>query len=432
MPESITVGDLVVRIRADINQLARGLNAAQNGINGMSNGARPGLRRLETAFLAIGVRAAGIQGPIGSLSRQLLQFAGGGLVTAGVIAGVGAMALAWQKLTEKTKDLKQQADEAAKSLLKLPEQVAIAQAQMTAGQRALKLERERQLLTGEAEPTTFRERLLTTQRIPGSAYAVARLKEIVPELARLQSAVAAGTQTITDLLIKDESALAAYFDRWEQFDAQARVWAKRNDIAKLTGEQREALLEAERALEAYVQGWRSWDAQAKKQAQETRIQRTLFTIQSGITDPSGRALPNFAALVEEAMRQARATLRKSQQFLRLEQLKLDLVSGFREIGIAAGAALAEGIAGGYKMTIGGFLRSIFSQVVGHIVRVGLNALIPIPGISAAKVAPVAIGGAVDFSSFPAATNPLASARDKDWQRFLRESQLVAASQGFRA
>ncbi len=40
------------------------------------------------------------------------------------------------------------------------------------------------------------------------------------------------------------------------------------------------------------------------------------------------------------------------------------------------------------------------------------------------------GLTIDFSTFPRATNPLAAARDDEWQRFLRESERLAYADGF--
>ena len=59
---------------------------------------------------------------------------------------------------------------------------------------------------------------------------------------------------------------------------------------------------------------------------------------------------------------------------------------------------------------------------------GAGTGIPLPGVNQKVAAPT---GMVDFSSFPPAQNPLAAARDGEWQRFFRESGLVARAGGYR-
>src|SRR3990167_305532 len=106
MAETATVGELLVRIRADVSQLEAGLRTANTGITTFGAHAviaTGSSRRLNNALRGIGVAAAGLPGPIGRVMNQLLNFAPGGVVGAAVIGGLGAIALMWVKVREEAK-----------------------------------------------------------------------------------------------------------------------------------------------------------------------------------------------------------------------------------------------------------------------------------------------------------------------------------------
>ena len=109
MPESVTVGELLVRIRADVTDLEAGLKKTQTGFEGMGTRIRPGLRAVEGGLRGLAISAAGLPGPFGRLASALLRFAPGGFVTLGVIAGVGAIALIWREFTKRAEEARKEA-----------------------------------------------------------------------------------------------------------------------------------------------------------------------------------------------------------------------------------------------------------------------------------------------------------------------------------
>jgi hypothetical protein len=73
------------------------LRATETGLQRVglaADGGSRGINKIERALSALAFQAAGIPGPIGSLSTALLQFGIGGTVTLGFVAGFAAMTLA--------------------------------------------------------------------------------------------------------------------------------------------------------------------------------------------------------------------------------------------------------------------------------------------------------------------------------------------------
>lgn len=399
MAETATVGELLIRIRADVNQLEAGLKKAEGLTTGLATRTAPGLRAVQNAFAALGFQAAGLPGPIGRLSRLLLMFAAGGVVTLGVVAGIGAIGLAWKKLRADADELRKAADEAIKSLIKLPEAVRVSQDVATARQRFAQVEREMQLIAGTgAPPEGISERLFRLRFYPGTAAGLNKMRELVVEWGRLAGAIAAGERSL------------------RQFATTANLEAVRG-------------LGLVPTMAAIPGG---------PETREERLQRRVNNL-LGIPQemPAGFqdiGLERFQARVNEILR----------RMPRLPKVDLDIRRAWRELGFTIGDYFLEGFRAATEGGIGGFLKSLgFTLLRGVIFGAITTATggtfaagfatgtgIPIPAKSGGGG-----GGAsapqLNFSNFPAATNPLAAARDREWQRFFRESGLVAAQGGFR-
>lgn len=96
--------------QAQANGMA-GLIAANDPFQAVSKSAAsaaPSLDRLRGPLTAIAISASGIPGPLGRVASVLGQFAFGGALTIGVMAGIAAIGLAWEKATEKSRKAREE------------------------------------------------------------------------------------------------------------------------------------------------------------------------------------------------------------------------------------------------------------------------------------------------------------------------------------
>jgi hypothetical protein len=73
------------------------------------------LGRINFALEGLAVEALGANSKLASIGGKFLEFGVGGIVTAGVLAGLGAMAFAWEKVAEKAREAQKASDEAVKA-----------------------------------------------------------------------------------------------------------------------------------------------------------------------------------------------------------------------------------------------------------------------------------------------------------------------------
>ena len=102
------VGDVLVAFRADVGQFTRGIRDAQADMGKFQTSVTRVqapvtqtttiVNKLERALGGAAFAAAGVPGPLGKAASIMLQFGTGGAVTLGVIAGLGAIAVAWQAI----------------------------------------------------------------------------------------------------------------------------------------------------------------------------------------------------------------------------------------------------------------------------------------------------------------------------------------------
>lgn len=121
--------DLLVRTFFADNGLSAGLAKANAGLQQLGKsgpGARSGLRAVEMGARSLAFEAAGLQGPLGRIAAGLLQLGGGSALVLGVVAGVGAIALAYRALTADSRA-------AAEEQAKLRDELVRTAAQRAAG-----------------------------------------------------------------------------------------------------------------------------------------------------------------------------------------------------------------------------------------------------------------------------------------------------------
>jgi len=410
MPESVTVGELLVRIRADVRDLEAGLMKTQRGFDGLAGRTRPGLRALEGGLRGLAIGAAGLPGPFGRLASALLRFAPGGLVTLGVIAGVGAMALIWKEFTKRAEEARKETEANARTLLALAD--ARRRFQAGAVEQGLGLSRTRlnELLDiQERVRVSLRQIQEEMHRLPGFVFGIIP-EDVATRLREAQAAMSSVTEAIADQrveLARAQEAAAAFWKEWSRI-------SKERPIGR--------------------------GAAIAPRAEEF-VPRVLGRFKGTALAEFTREMPSAAGL--DAM-----VNRWIEPFAQQVRARYEF---FQEIGQSIGNALADGIysimsGGNFFQSIGrsllGIGLNLFSRFAGAAIG---NALFPgggaviggllsggAPGMSMGKsVTPGAGLMTINLGNMPAATNPLAATRDAQWQVFLKESLLVSRAGGFR-
>lgn len=102
----MNIAELFVRVRGDVSDVAPKLQLVEGGLRrvGQASGeAHFATGRLERGFAGLAERIAGVNPVVGTLATVLSNFAVGGAVTLGVMAGTAAIAVAYDKLTESSR-----------------------------------------------------------------------------------------------------------------------------------------------------------------------------------------------------------------------------------------------------------------------------------------------------------------------------------------
>lgn len=384
MAETATVGELVVRIRADISDLERGLAKTQGLATGLATRTAPSLRAVSNAFRGLAFSAVGVPGPIGRVSAILLTMGTGGTVTLAVLAGLAAIGAALKLLSL-------QADRAAARIKEM------AEAAFTRGAH------ERGIMRVLAQ-------ILNRQPSPEQ-----QLRNIGATIGFIQQQMALRVPEEGVFGILGETRLRFTTEQLEQM----------RQAIQLLRQDAEALATPLRQLRA------GQIAGPPGLAEETRL-RGIGQVPGGLLMPDpNRIQAQINAILAAAARRA--------------QQADDLRTQWRDLGFTLGDYFLEGFRAATEGGIGGFLKSlgftilrgvIFGAIAGATggtfgAGFAAGSGIPIPGQSLNRAAGPSLGSVLDFSTFPPAQNPLAAARDREWQRFFRESGLVAVQGGYR-
>lgn len=419
MAETVTVGELLVRLRADVSQLEAGLRTAETGLNtlGTTGGkSRVSMARLQHALRGVAVNAAGLPGPLGRVSNLLLGFAPGGFATSAALAGLGAMALIWQAIAKNAAAAREELERNAKALSEL---------------RNLRIGRIQEFLRPafseeqrlRAEIAALRARFPVAFQ-PGvdisAPWFTQAEREAVATVAKLEDALRSLEQPFEQLI--------------EHLEANARRIAELREELKtlgatVVGEGTRPGTFANLLLRSII------DAEERKEVSDVVL--SLPNLQ--------RVQDRLIGLMQRAWRQAWRDLDMTQ-FMRWQIFQEQLTQGFRQLGQSAAQAFFDEFIMTGKVNLGRFFRSL----VAAAVNVGITALFTAAGapVGPSMIVGMGMGTAfgfsqrrpdlasgltltLDFANFPPATNPLAAARDRDWQKLLRESASYARASGFR-
>lgn len=419
-----TVGEALFVLEADATQFIAALEQAgvkvvqlqtkATGLGTTAGMAGPGVRRLQNAVTALGFGLAGVPGPLGRVASLLSGFAVGGALTAGVVAGIGLIALAWDrvgKAAERARTAHENVLEAIRGAappeadLTLEDRLALAQDLLIGAQARLRAEDRR---------TTVRH----TVRGPSGALEQiereislgdpARVREYTQEVAAAQRMVDRTTTALRAQRAEGDRLVATFREIEQAMQDVAAAAAQLTIPTPL--------------IPAFPNN-----------ADLGRVRRgagpgdilgpQIDALKDAFRGPNDQA----NAALEETMRDA----------AKAAQANPSVTSAYRDLGAALAGALtseiAHAMAPGGRFDLGSLLRTVASAAIGVLVSRGVTSILDtVLGVSPAP-SPVAgaMSSPLDLGRMPAAANPLAAARDQDWQAWLRESARVATAQGFR-
>ena len=95
---------------ANLNPLRKALADAQSAIEGFAARSPQGVRKLDNAFKDLSLQSFGATGNIARLGDALLEFVPGGLITAGVVAGIGGIVMITKHYEQQQKEAKESSD----------------------------------------------------------------------------------------------------------------------------------------------------------------------------------------------------------------------------------------------------------------------------------------------------------------------------------
>lgn len=114
----MNIADLFVRVRGDTSDVASKLQGVRKGLNDVENASKTGhvsLGRLGNQFENFAARIIGVNPVVSKLAATLSDFAIGGTLTVGVLAGVAAVAAVYDKLTESSRKAMEVGDKLTKT-----------------------------------------------------------------------------------------------------------------------------------------------------------------------------------------------------------------------------------------------------------------------------------------------------------------------------
>ncbi len=88
----------------------KGVLNATGKVSANTHDATRATHLLRTGLTGLAVEATGASGPVGHLAQSLLLFGGGATAVLGVAAAIGVLGLAYEKLTEKSRELSKEVD----------------------------------------------------------------------------------------------------------------------------------------------------------------------------------------------------------------------------------------------------------------------------------------------------------------------------------
>lgn len=286
------IGELFVRLRGDNSDLDRKLAQAERGL-GRVDGASKRLNstmgqahlqtgRLGNQFAGLAGQLTGLHPIVGNVAGVMGNFAIGAGLTVGVLAGLAAIALAWDKLTESTRNADKAQDEALKRLAKARELKALG----PGGQTLADVHQARgELVNLLRRGDELQRELDANKGVLGlEEMTLGRIAENQEKIRNAQALIASGQKTVADAVtatlppvVKLKDGFNEGRDAAEEYQLQQQIAALKLRMV-LDELQKIADLHAEIADQAKFTGmpnismpFEGLDKNEKKQLQELGI-----------------------------------------------------------------------------------------------------------------------------------------------------------------
>ena len=230
------------KTRAQVVSLMQELQNHGARVQATAARATEGLASVRRGMEQLAAQATGVEGPIGRIASGLLMFGTGGLVTLGVVAGIGAIAGAYQSATQAVNDLREANEKASASFQDV---LAAGRPNVTA-RRAYQAARI-ELEAAQAQLTELRE-----SRDPTKSAFYFRghgLGVLLPKFPATTAEIATQQQTV-DVLTNKVHGLR---DAWQHADAAVVTDAARRRLE----DQTRAIANAKKWLDEYLAAQRS-------------------------------------------------------------------------------------------------------------------------------------------------------------------------------
>ena len=374
--------------------------------------ARQGLGTIRSSMASLVAMSSGVRGTFGTLASGMLQFASGNLVAIGVIAGIAGIIAVMKKLKGETKDT---AEEFKGLVSTLREGVSGGRPNLGVGGLETRIAQVRLLRDARAERIKegIRERFQVVQGRRGQGQRVATG---VFELSKAAKTAAGDVVALNELLEDLGFALTA---------AEAKV---------------EAVIEPVKvgftAVEEMAFALRVFNEQQQRAAVAFR--------ESAEKAAAARLAVNEMALAmqEFAREQQEAAVAAVDAARRLEEAQKRAARALLAFRIALIGTFASAL-GQIVRDTGNAMQALVRAVSQAMLLI--SARLALPGLGVAGAVLGGLFGAPHVGRKPVAAtpviamnvnvsgagNPLAMARDAQWQTALRESLLVANQGGFR-
>lgn len=400
---------LTAVLTADTGGFEGGMNRAQAQLAGFtrsSENAGHGVTMLRRGFQGLAIQATGVGGPIGHITSGLLMLGAGSAVMLGAAAGIGLVAAAFKYLEERAiaagkADLEATAIIARHGQLLLgisasPENRSLLAGNVTAAQQAVQQAQDRYVDSighGTEATQLFWDALIRAKvGLMQAEQALARMDVTLGRVAASLNQVRKGMEGIKSF--QEANMKGGGFENIKGMAEPIAAFGGMEGIKSFQ--------------EAHIKG--GGVENLKGMIEPITDATTEAMLAAGMA--GGQAFVNGLMQGIVSLKDVlRAFL---EVFFEIGVLKVvkDVLKVHSPSQVAFGMGqnfsmgLAQGIAAG-GMNVAGASASLTARLVGSA-SLGLNV-----------------------SGMPQAGNPLAAARDADWQRFLRESNLVAQSGGFR-
>jgi hypothetical protein len=415
------VGDLTVVLKADASDLTAGVQRSASAVSAFAETGTRNMRVLSAGFTALAIQATNIPGPIAKITEGLLLMSGGhvALLEMAAVLGTigGGMTLLGADTRALTDDVRKFGEELQHALGEASPAAKATETLKSIGERMDKLQEQ------AIDPTFFikAKEWLAGMLVPGGDQdmAAVRIRLITTALKELEL-----QWNVTMGKFKGEHGNDVAKAGDEAYAAWDRLYGVLARVKDLTDQFDASVLSTIRVglpLDTLTHGKGPFPGGSK------------FDVRNA----PGADLINQLGLSLDQIGNAGAQITNTLA----DPLQDKLLKRMGQIGQAGARALVEGMIEG-TLSLSQFLERSMIDILTTALTGGLGKLLgPLfgsamggpggagsPGIYGMRTAGPSLN--INLGGMPPAMNPLAAARDQQWQAFFRETALQAKSDGF--